>query len=102
MGKKELPLSRVYGLLEPGPVVLTHPGILARYALSGFLDRIDQATAADQAPAFFLVNPTWQQAGGPPPIDDVDQTLPIPAGRASRRVTVPAAWIQNKDRGGTA
>ncbi|MCM2333157.1 MAG: protein kinase [Anaeromyxobacteraceae bacterium] len=87
-------------LAEPGPVVLTHPGILARYALSGFLDRIDKATAEDQAPAFFLINPTWQQAGGPPPIDDVDQTLPIPAGRASRRVTVPAAWIQNKDRGG--
>ncbi len=96
--------NRVAGsiLAERDPVVLTHPGILARYGLEGFLSTLVDAADSDRAPPIFLLNPAWQQEGGPPPIDDVDRTLQIPAGRASRRVTVPAAWIQNKDRGGVA
>lgn len=89
-------------LAQPDPVVLTHPGILARYGLEGFLKTLVDAADADRAPPIFLLNPAWQQQGGPPPIDDVDRMLQIPAGRASRRVSVPAAWIQNKDRGGVA
>ena len=87
---------------EDRPLILAHPGILARYGLEGFLSTLISASDGDRAPPIFLVNPVWQQQGGPPPIDDVDRTLPIPTGRASRRVIVPASWIQNKDRGGVA
>jgi hypothetical protein len=76
------------------PMLLTRPGLLARYGLEDFLKGLLDAAQADDFPALFLVVPAVEGQGGAP-IDGgpgVAQ-LPVPVTVPSQRLRVPRAWL---------
>ncbi|HCF56402.1 MAG TPA: hypothetical protein DFS52_00195, partial [Myxococcales bacterium] len=81
------------------PLILTEPGLLARYQLSGFVDRLVEASQDDAAPTVFFVVPALEETG-PAPIHAVTGNLSIQTTSPAQRVRVPASWIENKHRGG--
>ncbi len=83
------------------PLVLTEPGLLARYELSDFLDQLVSAAQEDKGPPIFLVVPTFA-APGPASIHSVLQNLPIPTTSPAQRLRAPETWIRNLHRGGVA
>ena len=79
------------------PLVLTDPGLLARYQLDGFLQRLIERTREDDAPAVFLVVPAASDAEGVR-ISHPDGDLPIPLISQAQHLRVPDAWLKNLDR----
>lgn len=88
-------------LSSEAPLILTEPGLLARYQLSGFVDRLVEASQGDAAPTIFFVVPALEETG-PAPIHAVTGNLSIQTTSPAQRVRVPASWIENKHRGGFA
>ncbi|WP_163782744.1 BREX system serine/threonine kinase PglW [Myxococcus vastator] len=82
-------------------LVLTHPGMLARYHLESFLRGLWEASQRDDGPAVFLVVPAHSQTERAS-IHGVTESLPIPTTSAAQRMQVPETWILNLDRGGKA
>jgi hypothetical protein len=80
-------------------VLLTHPGLLARYRLDGVLATLVEATQRDDGPAVFLLVPAYLDPG-PAPIDAVPQPMPIPQISPAQRLRVPESWIENRHRAG--
>jgi hypothetical protein len=79
-------------LLPPAaPLLLIQPGLLARYRLTAFLDRLVEASRRDEAAAILLVVPSYDTAGMPL----INGTLPIPGLLPSQRLWVPLEWIGN-------
>lgn len=74
-----------------GEAVLVHPGLLARFQLAGFLDKLIEAAAGEVAPALFLVNPA-QDLPTLQPIHGVDQVLDVPVG-SNQHVKIPREWL---------
>jgi hypothetical protein len=91
--------TRLLGSKEP--LVLTEPGLLARYGLSGFVDRLVAAAQEDGTPPIFLVVPALDDSG-PAPIQAVTGNLSVQTTSPAQRVRVPPAWIKNLHRGGIA
>lgn len=79
------------------PLVLTDPGLLARFALSDFVKALIDRTRSDDAPATFLIVPVSAEAGGAR-IQHPDGDLPLPITSQAQRLRVPEAWLQNLDR----
>jgi len=81
------------------PMVLTDPGLLARFGLSRFLKQLVEHARQDDSPAIFLVLPSAEDAGGgvrvPHPIGD----LAIPLTSPAQHLRVPMSWIQNWHQG---
>ncbi|HZL19368.1 MAG TPA: BREX system serine/threonine kinase PglW [Polyangia bacterium] len=91
-------LARV---VEKGrPVVLTQPGILARYGLDDVVGSLVERSQQDDAPPILLVNPTDDSAA-PATIDASPRPLPVPLASQAQRLRVPEPWILNLHRGGT-
>ncbi len=73
------------------PVVLVHPGILARYRLGEFFDELDRMARAEEGPAIFLVNPS-PDASTLQPIHALNGALDVSV-PASQHVRIPREWI---------
>lgn len=85
-------------LLASGePLVLTDPGLLARYELHDFVRGLVEHTRKDDAPAVFLIVPTDEEAGGPR-IRHPEGDLAIPLTSPAQRLRVPRSWLENRDR----
>ncbi len=83
------------------PLLLTDPGLLARYSLSAFLAGITDFSRTDEAPAVFLMVPRADesiQVRIPHP-DHANGGLAIPVETRNKRLAVPDAWIRNANRG---
>jgi hypothetical protein len=78
-------------------VLLTQPGLLARYRLDSFLTTLLEATQKDDGPAVFLLVPAYDELG-PAPIDAVPDPMPIPQSSPAQRLRVPESWIENRHR----
>ncbi len=76
-------------LLPPrAPLLLTQPGLIGRYQLTGFLDRLVRAARdADDGAAIFLLLPGHE--GARPVIGDV----PIPGLLPGQHVWIPRPWL---------
>ena len=81
-----------------GPLVLTRPGLLARYQLDGFLQRVIDSAWSDEGPGVLLVVPT-QAETGQAMIHGFPESLVIPTTTPAQRLKVPVAWLENADRG---
>jgi serine/threonine protein kinase len=79
------------------PLVLTEPGLLARYQLDELLRGLVSRTREDDAPAVFLIVPITDEAGGAR-ISHPEGDLTIPLISPAQRLRVPKAWLENLDR----
>jgi serine/threonine protein kinase len=82
-----------------GAVLLTEPGILARYGLDDVVESLVERSRGDDAPPVILINPTDDSAKHAE-IDAATQRLPVPLLSAAQRLRVPRSWIDNEHRGG--
>jgi serine/threonine protein kinase len=96
---REASLTVLGRLLErPSPVLLVHPGLLARYQLDDFLDQLFRAhETRDNAPAILLINP------GFPEHDRKVQhspgtSLPLPLTHPGQLFLVPPSWWMESRR----
>jgi hypothetical protein len=80
-------------------VLLTQPGMLARYRLDGVLTTLLEATQKDDGPAVFLLVPAFEELG-PAAIDGVPEPMAIPQSSPAQRLRVPESWIENRHRAG--
>jgi|CZKU01.1.fsa_nt_gi hypothetical protein len=78
-------------------VLLTQPGILARYGLEGPLHALREASQRDVEPrAVFLLLPIFDEPGPTPRINaGALPPLPISLTSAAQRVRISAAWLAN-------
>jgi hypothetical protein len=79
-----------------GTLVLTQPGILARYQLSSALHTLLQATQRDDGPGVFLVVPSLSEASPTPVIHAPMHPLPIPLSSPGQRLPIPEIWIPSE------
>ncbi len=106
-GSRDWPnLMRLVGLAAPvvearleasaDPVLLVHPGLIARYDLMGMLVRLAGAAGTPgRLPALVALVP--MPLPGPPMIDGAA----VPVIGTAQWATVPRAWIANAHRAGT-
>ncbi len=81
------------------PLVLTNPGLLARFRLQDFLkELIVHARDNDAAPAIFLIVPMAEEPGRAR-IAYPGGDLAIETTSDAQRLRVPLAWLKNYDRG---
>ena len=89
-------IDRVYQGTEP--VILTQPGLLARYALDDVAEHLVALSRRDHAPAVLLVNPTDDSAA-PATIDATPRPLAVPLSSPAQRMRIPESWLRNLHRG---
>ena len=82
----------------PCPLVLTQPGILARYRLDDVLGSLVEHAQRDDAPPIFLVNPT-DDASEWARIDSGTEPMVVPIPSQAQRLKVPEPWLRNIHRG---
>ncbi|WP_437338438.1 BREX system serine/threonine kinase PglW [Sorangium sp. So ce394] len=89
--------SRVVGRLvtRKDTLLLTQPGLLARYRLDRPLHALLQATQRDDGPGIFLLVPSYSEPSAAPVIDAPTGPLPIPLSSPAQRLRIPDAWIPN-------
>ncbi|TAH50404.1 MAG: BREX system serine/threonine kinase PglW [Betaproteobacteria bacterium] len=91
--QRTLPGLRDRLLGSADPVLLTSPGLLARYGLMGLVSELEaQVGRPGCTPALWLLLPTRRQ--GLPMLDGV----PVPLVHASAATDVPQSWIENRHR----
>lgn len=79
-------------LLPPkAPLLLVQPGLIARYRLDSFLERLVAASKSAEAPILLLV--PAHDTGGIPAING---ELPIPGLHPSQALWVPLEWLANR------
>lgn len=83
------------------PLVLTDPGLLARYRLARFLKQLVDHSREDETPAVFLLVPSDDDAGGGVRIPHPAGDLPVPLTSPAQHLRVPESWLKNLDRGRT-
>jgi hypothetical protein len=74
------------------PLLLTQPGLLARYGLDDFLRRIVDAAGHDDSHAIFLLVPSRQGSGLPP----INGELAVPGVLASQAIWITHEWLANR------
>ena len=80
-------------LLPPKtPLVLVCPGLLSRYRLTGFLERVIAASKERDSAAIFLLVPAHDGSGVP----RINQEMPIRGVLASDGLWVSSHWLSNK------
>jgi serine/threonine protein kinase len=79
------------------PLVLTDPGLLARFGLQDFVKALIERARADDAPATFLIVPVTDEPGGAR-IQHPDGDLAVPLTSQAQRLRVPEAWLRNLDQ----
>ncbi len=81
------------------PLVLTDPGLLARFGLLRFLKQLVEHARQDDAPAVFLVVPSAEDAGGGVRIAHSVGDLAVPLTSPAQHLRVPTSWLKNLDKG---
>jgi serine/threonine protein kinase len=81
---------------KKGTLLLTQPGILARYGLSSALHTLLQATQQDDGPGVFLVVPALSDPSPTPVLHAPHGSLPIPLSSPAQRLPIPDIWISNE------
>lgn len=77
------------------PVLLTEPGLLARYGLMPLVQTLqNESGRPGKVPATVLLVPTTSSSGTPPVIDGVA----VPVVSAAQWAAVPEAWVANLHR----
>ena len=95
--QRTLPGLRDRLLGSADPVLLTSPGLLARYGLMSLVSELEaQVGRPGCTPALWLLLPTHRQ--GLPMLDGV----PVPLVHASAAADVPQSWIKNHHRAALA
>jgi len=92
-------LARLKKAGKERPVVLSQPGLLARYDLVEEAHQLVDYAQQDDAPSILLVNPTDQNAT-PATIDGPFKPLPVPVISKAQQMRVPKSWLDNLHRGG--
>jgi serine/threonine protein kinase len=77
-------------------LLLTQPGVLARYQLAAPLHTLLQATQRDDGPGVFLIVPAYSDNSPTPVIDAPTGSLPVPLSSPGQRLRIPDAWISNE------
>jgi serine/threonine protein kinase len=87
--------GRVTGRLvqETGTLLLTQPGILARYRLDAALHELLSATQRDDGPGIFLVVPGLSEPSPVPVIHAPHGALAIPLSSPAQRLPIPEVWL---------
>ena len=94
--QRSLPLVRQRLLDADRPILLVHPGLLARYQAMGLVEELrDRVGTAGAPPAAWLLAP--MNANGLPAVDGV----PVPVISSAQWARIPQAWIENAHRAGT-
>ncbi|WP_437593491.1 BREX system serine/threonine kinase PglW [Sorangium sp. So ce1000] len=90
--------KRVVGRLvtRKDTLLLTQPGLLARYKLDSPLYALLQATQRDDGPGVFLLVPSYSEPSAAPVIDAPTGPLSIPLSSPAQRLRIPDAWITNE------
>ncbi|MBL9101054.1 MAG: protein kinase [Myxococcales bacterium] len=85
--------ERVAAELFPAraPLLLTRPGLVARWQLTGLLQRMIQSTREPGAAALFFLIPCNRAYF-------IEDALPVPGLPASQRLQVPDPWLLNEGR----
>lgn len=88
----ELAAERMASRLFPArePLLLVQPGLIARYRLHGFLQRLLEASRDPRSAALFLLVPS-RDRGGVPKIND---TLVIPEVGLPQTLWIPSEWLR--------
>ena len=91
--QRALPGLRERLLGSAGPLLLTSPGLLARYGLTGLVSDLEaQVGTPGCTPALWLLLPTRRQ--GKPMLDGA----PVPLVHGSSAADLPQSWIENRHR----
>ena len=77
-------------------LLLTQPGLLARYKLDGPLHTLLLATQRDDGPGIFLLVPAYSGPAAAAIIDAPTGPLAIPLSSPAQRLPIPDAWITNE------
>lgn len=78
------------------PQLLVHPGLFARYRLTGVLDRLVQRTEAEDGAGIWLLLPSWDD-GSKALLKHPHGDIPVPIFKPAQRLRAPRGWI---NRGG--
>lgn len=81
------------------PLLLVHPGLLARYQMDDFLAGLLTHSQRDDAPAVFLVIPTHETSGSPCIRATSDRVLPVPTSGGEPPLVIPESWVLNFHQG---
>ncbi len=82
-------------LLPPKePLLLVQPGLIARYRLTGFLERLVEAAKQPEANAILLLVPSHDTGGLPA----INGELAIPGLEPGQSLWVAPEWIRNRDQ----
>ncbi len=91
--KRAVPAVRQQLQDSPGPLLVLHAGLLARYELMQLVADAEATVGRPgHTPALWLLLPMHQQ--GLPTIDGV----PVPLVNASQAIRLPRAWVENVHR----
>jgi hypothetical protein len=94
--QKAVPVLKQRLLQADKPVLLVHPGLLARYQVMGLIEELrDRMGSIDAPPALWLLVP--MPANGLPAVDGV----PVPVISSAQWARIPQAWVENAHRAGT-
>lgn len=91
--QRTVPALRTALLHSPAPLLITHPGLLARYGLMSLITELESSVGRPgHTPSAWLLLPTRKQ--GLPTLDGT----PVPLINASAAVWLPRAWLENRHR----
>lgn len=76
------------------PLLLSRPGLLARYELTDFLHRAVKGTRDPDAASLLLLIPCHRNHA-------IEDRLPVPGLAAAQRITIPEPWLVNAGRATT-
>jgi hypothetical protein len=76
------------------PLLLTQPGLIARYRLDAFLTAMVQAAQRDDAAAMFLLVPAHDTGG----IPRIDGELDVPGILPGQALWIPRTWIARSSK----
>jgi len=76
------------------PLLLVQPGLIARYHLDGFLNRLIQASQQDEAQAILLLVPAHETGG----IPKINGELTIGSILPSQALWIPRAWLSANEK----
>ncbi len=95
--QRSMPLLKQRLLQAEKPILLVHPGLLARYEAMGLIEELrDSMGSAGGPPALWLLVPMAGE--GLPAVNGT----PVPVISSSQWARIPQAWIENAHRAGTA
>ena len=94
--QKALPVIKKRLMQAEKPILLVHPGLLARYQAMNLIDELRDSMGSATTPhSLWMLVP--MSASGLPAVDGV----PVPVISSSQWAHIPQAWVENAHRAGT-